>query len=75
MALWRNWIAHLTTNQKVTGSNLVRVTILQRNNLFIRWLRFFMRLISPYSSRNIRKMDTFLHLNEQYPLKKVRWIS
>ena len=25
--LWRNWIAHLTTNQKVTSSNLVRVTL------------------------------------------------
>ena len=29
MVLWRNWIAHLTTNQKVTGSNPVRITFLE----------------------------------------------
>jgi hypothetical protein len=27
MAPWRNWIAHLITNQEVTGSNLVGVTL------------------------------------------------
>jgi hypothetical protein len=27
MALWRNWIAHLITNQKVESSNLSKVTI------------------------------------------------
>ena len=41
MALWRNWIAHLTTNQKVTSSNLVRVTIKTGVTSYIAVLPFF----------------------------------
>ena len=40
MALWRNWIAHLTTNQEVTSSNLVRVTLNQAVALFIAQFAF-----------------------------------
>ena len=65
MALWRNWIAHLTTNQEVTSSNLVRVTLSEN------WLKStdspFFVLLSFLDIKGIKENIEFTRVVRTFP--------